>query len=194
MTAITGQNNAEVRVAITGNVYVAPVGTAGPTDIATALNASFLNLGFLDASGVVFSKSDSFDPIGAWQSTSPLRYVPKDRTVTAKFVLQQLNSVSLPLWGNGGAVAVGSPTSEYKYTISDQLTPNPMAYVFDGIDSVNNYTYRFYFSNAMVTATTDLTLSRSTNMQVGLTVTALTPVDGTSNLVQVFSTDPNLTI
>lgn len=193
MSAIVGQNQGEVRVAITGHVYVAPVGTAAPTNIATALNAAFQDLGYLDASGVVFSKSDSFDPIGAWQSTSPLRYVPKDRTVTAKFVLQQVNSVSLPLWGNGGAVAVNSPSTEYDYTISDQLTPNPMAYVFDGIDSVSNYTYRFYMSNAMVTATTDLSFARSTNMQLGLTVTALTPVTG-SNLLQIFSTDPNLTV
>lgn len=188
MSAITGLDAAEVFAATVGHIYVAPVGTAAPTGAVAALNASFLELGYTDDTGVKFSAADTFTAVNAWQSGVPLRQIPKNRAFSAKFVLLQLNSVNSSLFSNGATVSVGSPTTEYTWTVSTQPTGNPLSFVFDAVDSQRGVTYRWYIPNAMVTAQDDLTVSRSGPTTYGVTVTALAPATG-NNFYQVFTND-----
>lgn len=191
MTALTGQNTGQIRVAIQGHVYVAPTGTTGPTNVSGALDAAFQDLGYTDETGVVIKKAETWNDINVWQATVPARKVPKSRSTDFVFVLEQMNSVSLPLWGGGGSVSVGTPSTEYAYTVSTTLTAYERSLVIDGIDG--STTYRFYIPRGMVTATTDLNLSRDKEMQLGLTFTALAPTDGTSNFFYIYTNDANQT-
>ena len=55
-----------------GAIFVAPLGTAIPTDATTALNEAFENLGFASDAGVVKSASISAESVNAWGGTEVL--------------------------------------------------------------------------------------------------------------------------
>ena len=61
---------ANVRIARTGAVYVAPVGTALPTTTAAALNAAFEDCGYVSEDGVTFTPSETVTKIRAWQNNA----------------------------------------------------------------------------------------------------------------------------
>lgn len=190
MTAITGLNAGEVHGALQGHVWAAPVGTAAPTGAVAALNASFLDLGYLDDSGVKFSPSNSYTSITSWQSGVPVLELPKSSSFTAKFVLLQLNAATVAAY-TGATVTVGSPSTEYTYSVSTAVPSIINSWIFDAL-SQDGYHYRYYIPRGQVTAQDDLTLSRSAAMTYGMTVTALAPLTG-SNFYEVFTDDPNFT-
>ena len=49
-----------------GCIYRAPVGTSLPTDVTTALNGSFVEMGYISEDGVTNSNSPSSNKIKAW--------------------------------------------------------------------------------------------------------------------------------
>lgn len=49
-----------------GAIYVAPLGTALPTDAGTSLSGSYVNLGYVTEDGVTQSTSEETDMIKAW--------------------------------------------------------------------------------------------------------------------------------
>src|SRR5690349_13591382 len=71
MTLTTSQ----VRVAITGELYVAPTGTTLPSDTTTALNAAFKGLGYFSEDGVTENFERDTNDITAWQSATAVRTV-----------------------------------------------------------------------------------------------------------------------
>lgn len=113
---------AETFVAVGGEVYVAPVGSTLPTDIATPLNSAFVGLGYTTDDGVSWSVSRDTADIGAWQSYDPIRTLLTARTVQATFGLQQWNEETVPFAFGGGTVSGSGP---YTYEL-----PNPE----DGLD------------------------------------------------------------
>lgn len=50
----------------TGGVYAGPIGTALPTDTDTALNASFVGLGYISEDGLTMTKGGDVTTIRAW--------------------------------------------------------------------------------------------------------------------------------
>ncbi|MEU7096054.1 phage tail protein [Kitasatospora aureofaciens] len=189
--AITGQSTNQIRVAGTGHLYIAPVGTAAPTDVTTAWSASWQDLGFTDESGVVLGKKDSWDQITLWQATVPARMVPKSRQFTAKFTMQQINAVTLPLWAGGGAVQTNG-ASGYLYTIAETLTSYERALGIEWTDNNGTITNRIIIPRGQVSDTTDINLSRAKAADLGITYEAL-GIDGVTPLVYWYSNDTNMT-
>lgn len=189
--AITGQNTSQIRVAGTGHLYIAPVGTAAPTDVTTAWGASWQDLGFTDDSGVTLGKKDSWDQINLWQITVAGRFVPKTRDFSAKFVMEQINAVTLPLWAGGGAVTTNGANG-YLYTISETLSSYERALGIEWSDNNGSITNRIIIPRGMVTDTTDINLTKSKSANLGVTYQAM-GVDGATPLVYWYSNDPNLT-
>lgn len=56
-----------------GALYVAPVGTALPTDAITPLTSAFVNLGFLSDDGLTETTAEDGDDIKAWGGTNVMR-------------------------------------------------------------------------------------------------------------------------
>ena len=76
-------NAAEVGVGsakATGAIWIAPEGTALPTDATTALGSTFKLLGFTSDAGVQISESTSTDTITAWEGRTTV-YNPAIRTL-----------------------------------------------------------------------------------------------------------------
>jgi hypothetical protein len=189
--AVTGQTTSQIRVAGNGHLYVAPVGTAAPTDVVTAWGAGWQDLGFTDESGVVIGKKDSWDAINLWQTTVAARMVPKSRAFTAKFVLEQINAVTLPLWAGGGVVNTNG-ASGYLYTISETLQSYERALGIEWTDNNGSITTRIIIPRGQVSDTTDISLTRDKAASLGITYDAL-GIDGVTPLVYWYSNDPALT-
>lgn len=181
-----GFDTTQIRVAGKGHIYVATVGTAGPTDTTTAWGAGWQDLGYTSDAGVTFHKADTFNPVPLWQSMVPGRYVAQSREVSFKFTLVQMNAVTLPLWGGGGAVAAGTAAGEYEFDIASELVAYERALGIEIVDGT--ITYRFTVPRSMVTTTDDLALTRTKNMELGVTLSAM-GIDESTPLVSVLLKD-----
>lgn len=101
-----------VVVAGTGDVYVAPEGTALPADLA-ALIAPWANLGYIGEDGATFTMSRDQEDVNAWQSQDPVRVLVTNEPKTVEFELLEFGSpdvVELALRGGAIAVAAGVAT------------------------------------------------------------------------------------
>lgn len=111
------QNADEIVVAASGNIYVAPVGTALPTTADDALNGSFVQLGFASEDGVTFTDSTEYEDVPAWQSFYPVRKIPSTKESMAEFTLLQWNVNTIPLAFQGGAWSGGGATAEMQVVV-----------------------------------------------------------------------------
>lgn len=113
---MTGLNTGQIRVAGTGSIWKAPVGTAIPVDSVAAWGSGFVNLGYAKA-GFTVTPSLKTTPVMGWQSTNVLRMIATELTRKYAFELQQTNADTLAMaWG--GTVAAVSGTSIGTVTIA----------------------------------------------------------------------------
>jgi hypothetical protein len=187
MAPVTGLQTSQIRVAGTGRVLAAPLGTTAPANTTTAFAAAWLDLGYTDEKGVTFSKKDGMDKVRGWQSSTTLRVIDKEREVSVKFTLLQMNSTNLPLWGGGGAVVAGTG-GEYTYTIGDTIVPFERMLAVEFTDALYSVTQRFIFPRVKVVDTQDLQLTRTNNIDLGLTFDVL-PVGSGTPLVSAYFMD-----
>lgn len=86
---------------VTGAVFVAPEGTALPTDATTALPSTFNLLGFTSDAGVTISESSSSESILAWEGRTEVYQVQTEYTEAIAFTPIQCNAdVAKLLWGD----------------------------------------------------------------------------------------------
>lgn len=105
-------NAAQVTVgaaAATGAIFVAPKGTALPTDATTALASAYVLLGFTSDEGVQISEDSSTESIRAWEGRSNVYTVRTEYTETVAFTPIQCNAdVAKLTWGDDDHVVVGA--------------------------------------------------------------------------------------
>lgn len=123
MTITTNLDPDELVVAGTGNVFVAPEGTALPTDIddvvSLNLDPAFVDLGYMTEDGVAMSFARTTTDKFAWQEFDPVRTLVTEVPKTVKFVMEQWNSETLKLglggatitWSGGGVMIVPEEAS-----------------------------------------------------------------------------------
>lgn len=124
----------EVGVAVSGEIYVGPTGTALPTDTSTALNAAFKGLGYVSEDGVTENVERSTDDIIAWQNATTVRTVVTDAKITYEFTLIQTNK-DVAEFVNGVTVTQSVPHGTY--TMVAATTGGRKAFVFHIIDGAS---------------------------------------------------------
>lgn len=151
----------EVVVAGDASVYVAPVGTTGPTDIATALNAAFIDLGFTSEDGIEMTPGVEINEIRAHQALYPVRRVVTGRTLELGFTLLQWNETSVKLaFGGGTVTTTPGPPIYYTYTPPDaDDDPDYRALVLEWADGTKDY--RLHVPRALVSDVSSITLARA---------------------------------
>lgn len=93
----------------TGAIFVAPKGTALPTDATTTLGGSFNLLGFTSDAGVTISESSSDETIHAWEGRSSVYTLRTEYTESVAFTPIQCNSdVAKLIWGDDKVVATST--------------------------------------------------------------------------------------
>lgn len=166
------QNASEIMVGASGAVYVAPTGTALPTDIATALNAAFKDVGLLTEDGVSVEPSMEQEILRSWQVLGRVRTIVTARDFQVSFAMQQWNELTLPLAFGGGAVATNAgPPIHYTYDFPDDQVRDVRAMVIEWADGTKDY--RLVIPEIEVTDMESFNLVKNAEAALGVTGTVI---------------------
>lgn len=124
-------DNANIRAWGQGVVYVAPVGTTGPTDVTTPLGASWDDLGELDQdAGADLTISEDTTDVYAWGKGLARRIKSKHKR-EIKVVVLETNAVVLGLVNPGSTATNDGTITTY---VVKQPTADPRAFVIHEVD------------------------------------------------------------
>lgn len=98
----------KVEVAVTGAVYLAPLGTTLPTDSSTALEAAFENVGYLSEDGITETPEEDDETIQAWQNGDVVRRVITSHEIQYAFTMIETNEHTLKAYYGNYSTEVGS--------------------------------------------------------------------------------------
>lgn len=167
-----------VRVAVSGAVYVAPVSNYNITSTDSTLNIEFVDLGYISADGIVESIDRTTNQIRAWQNGSLVREVTSEGTYSVELTFIETNEAVLELYygtaNNGGAFDV-DPTA----------TGGRKAFVIDVIDGAT--VERTYIPSGEITAVGQRTLASGEAIGYQVTITAYADA-GSTTFKKFFST------
>jgi hypothetical protein len=87
-----------------GEVYLAPLATVMPIDVATALSVTWLDggLGYMAEGGVTISADISTNETRAWQTADPIAERVEQRTIMIQAGVLQFNPLSFQVLFAGG--------------------------------------------------------------------------------------------
>lgn len=122
----------EVRAGLDGGVYVAPVGTPLPNDPTDALDAAFVNVGYLNEDGVSMNPSQDREDFTAWQSIVPVRRVLTGSQFQLSFTMIQTSADTVTLAFPGATITTN--TGVHKITIPANPGSDERAFIFDWVD------------------------------------------------------------
>ena len=172
-----------VRVAITGEVSVAPTGSTAPTSSTASLDAAFIGLGYVGEDGVTVTPNDSTDAVRAWQNAARVRTVRTEQDWTFKFKLIETKGKTVGLYFRSTVAVVSAGQWSL---VPDSVNPDPRAFVIDVIDGSKHY--RYYIPNGEVTERSELT--NDSGDAIGYEVTVAAYYDSTiSGQFKLFSDD-----
>jgi len=169
-------DSTEIRVGISGSVYVAPTGSTVPVDATTALDAAFVDLGAINEDGIALSPSRSIEKIRAWQSAKAVRTVVTEDELSIAFSLMQWNDTTIDLVFGGGTFSVVN-TDETQYVPPAAGTIDERIFLFEWVDgAVNN---RLLVPRGMVSEIGEIQVTKSSAIELAVTVEVLgsTPDD-----------------
>ena len=165
-----------VKVAVTGAVYVAPTGSTAPVDAATMPDAAFVSVGYISEDGVKEANDTETEEIKAWQNSDIVRKTITKSETSYQFTMIETNSESLSLF-YGKAVAPAATT----HVIGGALT-GQVSVIIDVIDGTQ--TIRRYIPSCEVTERGEVTLAASDALAYDTTVTCY-PDSGIGGSVEV---------
>jgi hypothetical protein len=182
-------DGSEVRVAGAGHVYVAPAGTAMPTDLG-ALPAAWVDLGYVTEDGVGFSFGRESEDLNAWQGDK-VRTLTTRNPASVTFALMQTNSTVLPVAFGGGSVTESGadPNKVYKFTPPDASTNTERSLVIEFEDGAS-IAYRYCIPRSQIEGNVDFTLVRSGALTYPLTMGILD--NGNAAKFTILSNDPKM--
>lgn len=176
--------SSQVRVAGTGELFLAEVGTAMPA-LSAAEPADFTGYGYTTEDGVTLSKSVEREGIPAWQSTTPVRYLTTSQELTAACTFLQSNRDILQLW-----LAAQEWTGDQATGFKAEIDIDPVSLQFamwlvwrDGPDLASG----LFIPKVEITETGDVNLARTAATAFPITFGALAP--DTGNALAIYTTN-----
>jgi len=163
MAVITGNT----RVAVTGEVYVAPTGTAAPTTAVVALNAAFKGLGGLSEDGITEERDRSTEDIRIWQNAAIARTVITESAIRFVFTMVETKKDTVELY-YGSAVTDATGL----ITINPANTGGRKSFVIDVIDGA--LVERTYIAEGEITEVGEKTYASGEAIGYEVTLTAYT--------------------
>lgn len=162
-------NADNVRVGLTGSIYMAPKGTTAPVDLDTAWGAGWLDLGYMSDDGVSMEYSTDVEDINAWQSLSPVRRVLTSVDMTLGFTAIELKTRTITAYFPGSTMTDVSGTV-HKLDIPSAPGPQEYAFGLEWIDgTIKN---RLIVPRGEITERGAITVGRSAAVGLEMTVTA----------------------
>ena len=189
---MSAPSTTKVRIAGTGAIWKAPLGTALPTDSVTAWNAAFVNLGYLE-DGFELEQDLTTKELNAWQSVEMIRSITINHFRKFLFTVNQTDKDTIAL-ALGGAVVtptLGTSVGTATIAITTGLITTSAAHglsvgstfqmqgVANGTPFVSNTTY---YVQAVQSSTTFYASATSGGTVITATAagtaTGLTPLPG----------------
>ncbi len=128
---------ARVRVAGAGSVYAAPEGSTLPTDVDTALDAAFVDLGYVTTDGVTFTHSRETEDLDAWQG-SKIRVLTTAEPASVSFALMETSGDTMKLAFGGGTITDSTTYFIYEPPVGQNTV---RALVIEFLDDPHKYRY-----------------------------------------------------
>lgn len=162
----------------TGGAYWAPLGTALPVDVATALAVDFLSTGYVSSDGVTQTVSQDTTDIVAWGGDT-VRKVSTTHDVTFALTLIETNAVS-----NGIYYGRGNVTTVPATALSGELTTIEVkanesehgVWIFELADG--NRRGRIILPDGQVSERGEIAYQDESAVSYGLTISAYPDADG----------------
>ena len=172
--------NIVVGTAKQGGLYVAPEGTALPTDATTALAATYKSLGYVAEDGQpTLGQSLSSEDVMGWQSLSALRKILTGKEVTLGFTLMEVNPDAMGVYFGTEPPVIAD--GAFEVGITNELPPNYVA-VVDVQDGL--FLLRLVLHKATLSENGDTEFSRSGATGFPVTLTGLD--DGSGSIASLF--------
>lgn len=150
-----------------------------PTTVSTALDATLKDAGYLTPDGATVSTALSQNDIPVFGSTSPVRTIITQETLTVAATLMESNKVSEALITRQTLAAI-TVTSATMSTTRGPSRDTLYVAVIDGIDSASSSAFRRVFPKVRVTNIGDEQISYNGVIQIPLTFTAYVDNSGVS--------------
>lgn len=158
---------ANVRVGVTGEVYVAPVGTALPTTAIATPNVAFKGLGSVSEDGIAESRDRATDDIRIWQNSAIARTVITESSLRFTFTMVETKKETVELYyGSSVTDATGL------ITIDPAATGGRKSFIIDVIDG--DKIERTVIAEGEVTEVGDKTYANGEPIGYEVTITAYT--------------------
>ena len=172
------KSTTQITVGANGSIFVAPVGTAAPSDIATAWAGTWVDLGYASPDGVTFTDSRTMERIAVWQLFYPGRFIITERDAMASFVLRQWSKDTVKLaFGGGTITTTAGPPAHYLYTPPSPEVIDERAIGIEWIDGTK--IYRLVMPRVMVTDSVETKLARTSAADLPIKV-GIMGTDGSS--------------
>lgn len=157
----------------TGGVLIAPLGTVGPTNATTALNAAFLSAGYIGEDGLTESADRSTEKVKAWGG-DVVKVLQTDFSTTYKFTfLETLNSnVLKAVYGDSNVTTTAAtPTTGTLHAVKVNADTLPhKAFVFEVKDG--NAKIRIHVPDGQITEVGEITYNDGSVIGYEVTVEA----------------------
>ena len=162
-----------VTVAGTGTVWVAPEGTAIPTDLA-APPSPWVDVGYTSEDGATLTFSREQEEVNAWQSSEPVRVLVTAEPKTIEFELLEFDRESIVLAFRGGTWTGAAP-GPFTYTPPSAGASDVRAMLIDAFDGGKQF--RYVFPRVQLQGDVETTLARTDAVRLPLefAVLASTP-------------------
>jgi hypothetical protein len=155
----------------TGGLWVAPAGTALPTDCKTAFASPWLPLGYVSDAGPTVGQATAKQDLIPWQSMAPVRSVITTRDVTLHFILWQLNAQSLSLYFDADPPTPSPTDGSFTMPVQADKGGHQYAFAVSTVDGLN--VLRIGMTRAQLTDAGDMAITRATVVPMECTLTAL---------------------
>lgn len=174
--------NAELaRLGVTGALYVAPMGTTSPTDLA-AWGVGWVDLGYISDDGVVESLDEDRQDFTPWQSATPIRTEVTSATQTFSATLWESKAATVSLFyriaEDDMTVSGTAPNEIVSFNQAGKPARDLRAFGIDVIDGT--YHRRIILPMAEVTERGDVSYKSDTLIGYEVTITAYPASDGIS--------------
>jgi hypothetical protein len=161
-------------------IYIAPVGTAAPTDASTAPAAAWTTLGYLSEDGVTFGTSTNSENITPWQSRSPVRTIITSRELTVDFTMLEFSAQNVALYFGGETPT--ETAGAFSMTVrsdSDVVNHAILVDVKDGDNVV-----RYHFPRATLSEAGDIEITQSGAVGLPVTLMAMDDAGVLCNIIK----------
>ena len=165
----------------TGAIRVAPLGTAAPTSATSALNASFVDLGYVGADGFVEKNDRKTDNKRAFGG-KVVKVLQSEFNATVEVtLLESTNAEVLKAVFGSSNVTVTDATAQHgvQVTVKKNSKRLPhMSWVIDTTDSEMDAFYRNYIPDGKVTSVGDIKIVHTDTIEYNLVIECFEDANG----------------